>query len=892
MSNVYNHRQMVPSAPLSSRVTELLDALRAEFDSLNQETSNMRLFKDEYDQRVSSQLNEIQAVQQSLFELERAHHKIKQQYEEEILRLRRELEARGGPPVPPGPFLQQQGPPPPSQQQQMPPQLPPQGQQPMPMGGGMPPGGMYAGMPPGSAAHGGGPSGSGMPGGPPIGGEQHPGAYMGPPGPYPPGAHGQPLTPQPQAAGIGKDRKPGVMTPTQQQQQMAAMQQQMPSRHTPTQMSRNVGSVPTSGGPIKSVVANSQLADLDPDQVPANLKREGADWFVIFNPKAPRLLNIENIHTLDHTSVVCCVKFSHDGKFLATGCNRTTQIWNVSTGNKECVLADDNAPKNGDLYIRAVCFSPDGKYLVTGAEDKQIRIWDVARRTIRHVLTGHDQDIYSLDFSPDGSMILSGSGDRTVRIWSLETGKEISKLSIEDMGPKDAGVTSVAFSPNGKLVAAASLDKMIRLWDVASGQPLQRIDGHKDSVYAVAFSPDGQSLLSGSLDKSLKLWDMGRYGPQGPQREIVQCRSTLHGHKDFVLSVAYSPDGNWIVSGSKDRGVQFWDSRTQNTQCMLQGHKNSVISVAMSATQTYFATGSGDCRPQPYRNSYPRPEPQLPTYALSPGSAPPRAAYEYPEVRPPPISNSLSDPPLYNNKPRASPDSTKYHYPGSAPNNGQLGVPNFAHYAPSHSPQQVLSPTGAIPPPPPPPLPLPLQPMYVRPAQAYYPPPVKQERHPAYYRASNSKPSSPQQYSSPPWFVAPRPPAGMPPMSAPTAVHMPQQPPQHALRAKNSFGQQQTAAKWLGKPQSGSNNGWPMRRSSSTDLQSGGVAVAYLRNRERKFDRSKFTTHVHCLEPVSLLNKLAPPGSPTQPVSRGNLLPLFKASEDWIAPSKYLMTAA
>ncbi|KAJ2355746.1 general transcription repressor, partial [Coemansia sp. RSA 2611] len=169
MSNVYNHRQMVPSAPLSSRVTELLDALRAEFDSLNQETSNMRLFKDEYDQRVSSQLNEIQAVQQSLFELERAHHKIKQQYEEEILRLRRELEARGGPPVPPGPFLQQQGPPPPSQQQQMPPQLPPQGQQPMPMGGGMPPGGMYAGMPPGSAAHGGGPSGSGMPGGPPIG---------------------------------------------------------------------------------------------------------------------------------------------------------------------------------------------------------------------------------------------------------------------------------------------------------------------------------------------------------------------------------------------------------------------------------------------------------------------------------------------------------------------------------------------------------------------------------------------------------------------------------------------------------------------------------------------------------------------------------------------------
>ncbi|KAJ1937148.1 general transcription repressor, partial [Linderina pennispora] len=288
--------------------------------------------------------------------------------------------------------------------------------------------------------------------------------------------------------------------------------------------------------------------------------------------------------------------FSNDGKLLATGCNRTTQIWNMATGNKEAVLADENAPKNGDLYIRAVCFSPDGKFLVTGAEDKQIRIWDIATKKIRHILAGHEQDIYSLDFSPDGRTILSGSGDRTVRLWDLETGKNIHTFTIDDMGPKDAGVTSVAFSPNGQLVAAASLDKMIRLWDAPSGQFLERIDGHKDSVYAVAFSPDGQSLLSGSLDKTLRIWDLARPGSSGRPSGPSTCRSTLTGHKDFVLSVAYSPDGNWIVSGSKDRGVQFWDPRTSQTQCMLQGHKNSVISVALSPTQHMFATGSGDFR--------------------------------------------------------------------------------------------------------------------------------------------------------------------------------------------------------------------------------------------------------------------------------------------------------
>ena len=66
--------------------------------------------------------------------------------------------------------------------------------------------------------------------------------------------------------------------------------------------------------------------------------------------------------------------------------------------------------------------------------------------------------------------------------------------------------------------------------------------------------------------------------------------------QDFVLSVALTPDTQWVISGSKDRGVQFWDPRNGQTQLMLQGHKNSVISVAPSPTGSYFATGSGDTR--------------------------------------------------------------------------------------------------------------------------------------------------------------------------------------------------------------------------------------------------------------------------------------------------------
>ena len=170
-------------------------------------------------------------------------------------------------------------------------------------------------------------------------------------------------------------------------------------------------------------------------------------------------------------------------------------------------------------------------------------------------------------------------------------------LSIED------GVTTVAISPGGEYVSAGSLDKSVRVWDARNGTLLDRLDGsegHKDSVYSVAFAPNGRSLVSGSLDKTIKMWELadnrGMMGPGMGQRDRVgKCVKTFEGHKvnkqirigislmsyrpdkrqDFVLSVALTPDGRWVLSGSKDRGVQFWDPRTGDTQLMLQGHKNS-----------------------------------------------------------------------------------------------------------------------------------------------------------------------------------------------------------------------------------------------------------------------------------------------------------------------------
>ena len=116
------------------------------------------------------------------------------------------------------------------------------------------------------------------------------------------------------------------------------------------------------------------MAELDLERLPGHLKHVGSDWFAIFNPEVPRVLDVDLVHALEHQSVVCCVTFSDDGKYIATGCNRVAQIFDVVTGQKIIILEDESVDTIFDLYIRNVCFSPDGRYLATGADDRMIKV--------------------------------------------------------------------------------------------------------------------------------------------------------------------------------------------------------------------------------------------------------------------------------------------------------------------------------------------------------------------------------------------------------------------------------------------------------------------------------------------------------------------------------------
>jgi WD40 repeat protein len=194
--------------------------------------------------------------------------------------------------------------------------------------------------------------------------------------------------------------------------------------------------------------------------------------------------------------------------------------------------------------VRSVAFSPDGRLLASGSDDKTIKLWEVATGSLVRTLSGHTSIVFSVAFSPDGRLLASGSADWTVKLWEVASGSLVRTLSGHP-----GSVNSVAFSPDGRLLASGSSGTTIKLWEVATGSLVRTLSGHTDLVRSVAFSPDGRLLASGSFDDTIKLWEVAT-------GSLVR---TLSGHTSWVYSVAFSPDGRLLASGSADKTIKLWD---------------------------------------------------------------------------------------------------------------------------------------------------------------------------------------------------------------------------------------------------------------------------------------------------------------------------------------------
>lgn len=276
-----------------------------------------------------------------------------------------------------------------------------------------------------------------------------------------------------------------------------------------------------------------------------------------------------------HNGQVNSVCYSPDGKrIVSCGSDNTIRIWDAETGKQI------GEPLEGHTYsVYSVRYSPDGKRIVSGGYGGMIKIWDAETgKQICRRFRGHTEWVNSVCYSPDGKQIVSGSDDGTIRIWNVETGKQIGG-HLE--GHTDS-VNSVCYSPDGKRIVSGSDDNTIQIWDAKTGERIgEPFEGHTASVDSVCYSPDGKRIVSGSRDKSIRIWNA---------ETGEQIGKTLKGYP-----VCYSPVGKRIVSGSNDNTIQIWDADTgKQIGNPLKGHVDWVNSVCYSPDGKRIASGSSD----------------------------------------------------------------------------------------------------------------------------------------------------------------------------------------------------------------------------------------------------------------------------------------------------------
>lgn len=204
---------------------------------------------------------------------------------------------------------------------------------------------------------------------------------------------------------------------------------------------------------------------------------------------------------------------------------------------------------------------------------------------------GHSESVNSIAYSPNGQLLVSGSSDRTIKVWSTD-GTFIKSLAIPyDPNGQLTDVLSVAISPDSILVAAGVEQYRnqtefgaVQIWRISDGQLVQNFTGYSQAVNSVAFSPDGQYLATGSKDRSVKVWRMA-------DGTLVSSR---FDHAQQVKAVAFSPDGQWLASASDDMTANLYRTSDWGLERTLTGHTNQVLSVAFSSDSLRMSTGSWD----------------------------------------------------------------------------------------------------------------------------------------------------------------------------------------------------------------------------------------------------------------------------------------------------------
>jgi WD40 repeat protein len=281
-----------------------------------------------------------------------------------------------------------------------------------------------------------------------------------------------------------------------------------------------------------------------------------------------------------HQDWVLGVSFSPDGQWLVSGSrDSTAKIWRWQPQKKLM----QTMPAHGGS-AKAVAFHPNGNLWASAGDNGKIKLWN-AQTEVQATLSAHQGAVTGLDFHSNGKWLVSAGNDGTVKLWRSDG------TLVRSWSANQGQVADVAFSPTGDWLVSAAGEELalekndvksdrysLKLWNL-EGKLLQTLSSHQDAVTSVSVSPNGQMLVSGSRDNTVKLWHADG-----------KLLNTFQGHSDWVLDVAFHANGKMVASASADRTARLWNLEGRQLQAFF--HSRSKFHSAANGSE--FAASSRD----------------------------------------------------------------------------------------------------------------------------------------------------------------------------------------------------------------------------------------------------------------------------------------------------------
>jgi len=261
---------------------------------------------------------------------------------------------------------------------------------------------------------------------------------------------------------------------------------------------------------------------------------------------------------------------------LSAGSDGKVLKWDINDLAKKSEIITENGG-----VIEKIQVSSNGKYLTTIANKGGISVYDLSKeKSAPRFLTGEDANIRTMVIGPDNTSMYSTGLLPIIEYWNLETGIHTKIAEI------DSRINAIAISPDGGILAGGTKDGRLIIWRVKGGVISQEV--YKDagkSINALAFSPDGAFLTCGNIDGEVLLFTA----------DTFQLVSLLTGHTARVTEVGFSPDSKTLATSSFDGKVLFWElANLTNPPIVMEDNSGFVFSLAFSPDGKYLLSSSAD----------------------------------------------------------------------------------------------------------------------------------------------------------------------------------------------------------------------------------------------------------------------------------------------------------